>query len=132
MNCPYPTYDFCLWRGEDKELFFAFSYDDGGQKLPMIMDGCSFLMTLGLKYTKKDIDRLSTENGRLVPGVLEGGEFRPASEGANVLRAVFPHDATQAMPEGDAQFDLIKIDPEDRREVLLAGKVTVHGGVSYD
>lgn len=133
MNCPYPSYDFCLWRGEDKEFFFSFSYEDeNGAKLPMELDGCTFVMTLGLKYSKQDIDKLSTENGRLVAGVLEGGEFSPASEKATVLRVVFPHDATQKMPEGEAQFDLIKIDPEGRREVLLAGKVTVHGGVSYD
>ena len=134
MNaCPYPSYDFCLWRGEDKELFFAFSYtQEDGAKLSMELDGCRFLMTIGLKFTKKDIDQLSTENGRLVAGVLEGGEFSPANLKATVLRAVFPHEATQRMPEGEAQFDLIKIDPEGRREVLLAGKVTVHGGVSYD
>ena len=132
MNCPYPTYDFCLWRGEDKELFFAFSYEDGGAKVPMMLDGCTFLMTLGLKFTKKTVDKLTSENGRLTAGVLENGEFSPASQNATVLRAVFPHEATRTMPEGEAEFDLIKIDSAGRREVLLAGKVTVHGGVSYE
>ena len=43
MNCPYPNYDFCLWRGEDKEFFFSFSYqDENGTKIPMVLDGCTF------------------------------------------------------------------------------------------
>ena len=129
MNCPYPTYDFCLWRGEDKELFFAFSYtDNDGNRQPMALDGSRFTMTLSLKHTKKVLDRLTSEAGRLVPGVLDGGEFRPASEGATALQVLFPHEVTAALDEADAVYELFKIDPEGKREMLLSGKASVHGG----
>ena len=127
--CPYPTYDFCLWRGEDKELFFAFSYtQDDGAKLPMELDGCRFEMTLALKHTRKVLDRLTSEAGRLVPGVLEDGVFTASSTGATVLQALFPHEVTAQMEEADAVYELFRIDPEGKREMLLAGKVTMHGG----
>lgn len=128
MNCPYPTYDFCLWRGEDKELFFAFSYtDNDGNRQPMVLDGSRFTMTLSLKHTKKVLDRLTSEAGRLVPGVLEGGEFTATSTGATALKVIFPHEATAQMKEQDAVYELFKIDPEGKREMLLSGKASVHG-----
>lgn len=129
MNCPYPTYDFCLWRGEDKELFFAFSYtDENGTRQPMMLDGCRFEMTLGLKHPKKVLDRLTSESGRLVPGVLEDGVFTFANKGATALQVLFPHKVTAPLKEADAVYELFKIDPEGRREMLLAGKVAIHGG----
>lgn len=130
-SCSYPTYDFCVWRGEDKEIFFSFKYtDDSNAKTPLILDRLDFSMTVGKKYPKKEFDRLTTQNGRLVAGVLDGGEFLHVDKDATVLRATFTHEATWKYPEGEVQYELIKIDPEGKREAMLSGKIEVHGGVS--
>lgn len=132
MLCNYPKYDFCLYKGEDKELFFTFSYqsDDGGT-IPMKLDGCSFEMTIALKASKQKIDKLTSDNGRLVTGVIDEGVFTPTSSNSLVLRANFPHEVTEKFSESKAEFDLLKIDPTGCREVLLTGNITIHGGVSY-
>ena len=133
MTCSYPTYDFCIWRGEDKEFFFSFSYKDSeGDKTPLVLDEYTFSMTVGLAYPKKEFDKLTTQNGRLVSGVLEDGIFTPSKNGSNVLCATFTHEATRKIPEGDAAYSLIKIDKEGKREIMLTGKVTVHGGVGCE
>lgn len=131
-SCSYPTYDFCVWRGEDKEYFFSFKYTDiDGTKTPLVLDGLDFSMTIGMKYPKKEFDKLTTQNGRLVIGILEEGEFVPTDKGSSVLRAEFTHEATRKYPEGEIQYDLIKIDSEGKREAMLSGTIEVHSGVSY-
>lgn len=133
MTCSYPTYDFCIWRGEDKEFIFSFSYKDGeGSKIPLVLDEYTFSMTVGLAYPKKVFDKLTTQNGRLTTGALKDGVFTPSKEGSNVLCAMFTHEATRKIPEGDAAYSLIKIDKEGKREIMLTGKVTVHGGIEYE
>lgn len=131
-SCSYPTYDFCIWRGEDKEFFFSFSnIDSTGTKAPLDLEGFDFSMTVGLKYPKKEYDKLTTQNGRLVIGVLEDNGFSPTEKGGTTLQVLFTHEATRKFPEGEAQYDLFKIDSEGKREVMLSGKISVHSGVSY-
>lgn len=133
MSCStIPSYDFCIYRGEDREFFFSFSYlDENNQKEPLILDGYEFLMSLELNRPKKvKLDILSTENGRLTRGQLIDNKFQ---EGANatILSVKFPHEVTSTFSEGVGNFDLIKIDSNGNREMLVFGNVMVHKGVSY-
>ena len=132
MLCSYPKYDFCLYKGEDKELFFTFSYkNDDGTTVPMKLDGCTFEMSIALKASKQKIDKLTSENERLVVGILDGGAFKQMDTNASALQAIFPHNVTEKFPEGKAEFDLLKTDSIGQREVLLTGGITIHSGVSY-
>jgi hypothetical protein len=132
MLCSYPKYDFCLYKGEDKELFFTFSYQsDDGSTVPMKLDGCTFEMSIALKASKQKIDKLTSDNGRLVIGVLDGGEFKPIDTNATALQATFPHVVTEKFPESKAEFDLLKTNSTGHREVLLTGNITIHSGVTY-
>ena len=124
MNCSYPIYDFCLWCGEDKELFLTFSYiDSEGTRQPMVLDNCRFEMTLIFKRSREVLDRLTSEAGRLVPGVLEDGVFTESSKDATVLQVLFPHDVTMQFDETEAFYELFKIDSANKWEMLLAGKL---------
>lgn len=130
-KCPYQSYDFCLYRGEDKDIFFSFSYvDTDGSKTPLELNGHSFFLTVGKEYPRKEYDILTLQNGGLSVGVLSEGEFQESNENGTILRARFTHDATRKYPCGEASYDLIKADPEGKRELLLIGKIDVHGGVS--
>ena len=129
MNCSYPIYDFCLWCGEDKEILLTFSHiDSEGNRQPMVLDNCRFEMTLALKRPREVFDRLTSETGRLVAGVLEDGVFTASSKGATVLQVRFPHDVTIQFDEVEALYELFKIDPAGKWEMLLAGEVAIHGG----
>ena len=126
------NYDFCIYRGEDREFFFSFSYlDENDTKKPLILDDYTFLMSLELNRPRKVVlDRLTTENGRLLRGHLVDGEFQESSE-ATVLAVKFHHEVTSTFSEGTGNFDLIKIDRNGNREVLVFGSIMVHKGVSY-
>ena len=129
VNCSYPIYDFCLWCGEDKEIFLTFSHTDSeGNRQPMVLDNCRFEMTLVLKRSREVFDRLTSETGRLVTGVLEDGVFTASSKDATVLQVRFPHDVTIQFDEVEALYELFKIDPAGKWEMLLAGEVAIHGG----
>ena len=133
MSCnTVPSYDFCIYRGEDREFFFSFSYiDENGVKQPLVLDTYEFLMSLELNRPRNvKLDTLSTENRRLLRGNLVDNIF---SEGTNasVLSVKFPHEVTSTFSEGTGHFDLIKIDSVGNREVLLFGGIMVHRGVSY-
>jgi hypothetical protein len=118
-----------LWRGEDKELFFSFSYtEQDGTTTSMKLDNCRFEMLLTVQNSQKVIDSLTSESGRLVPGIIEDGVFSASSINATVLQVLFPHEITAQLWALNVVYELFKIDPADKREMLLADKVNVHGG----
>jgi hypothetical protein len=129
VSCSYPIYDFCLWRGEDKELFFSFSYtEQDGTTTSMKLDNCRFEMLLTVQNSQKVIDSLTSESGRLVPGIIEDGGFSASDINATVLQVLFPHEITAQLWALNVVYELFKIDSANKREMLLAGTIDVHGG----
>lgn len=127
-KCGYPTYDFCVWRGEDKELFLAFSImEKDGTRHPAELDNCKFEMILSAHCSRKILGKLTSENGGIVPGVLEDGVFHPKSTGATVLQILISRSMTSEMKADDFLYELFKEKQDGLREMVLAGVIRVHG-----
>lgn len=123
-------YDIHLQRGIDRSI--PFSFFEGGdfdcgcapvEEKPVDLSRKSALLVIRSPVSKEEIDRLSTENGRI------------EIADQNTLVVNFPHDVTQKITQKKLVFDLVLIDRnnqgEEVRDCVLTGQVLLSDGVAY-
>lgn len=123
-------YDIHLQRGIDRSIPFSFfeggDFDCGcapSDEKPVDLSRKSALLVIRSPVSKEEIDRLSTENGRI------------EVSDQNTLTVRFPHAVTQAYAQKKLVFDLVLIDSnnvgEEVRDCVLTGQVLLSDGVAY-
>lgn len=123
-------YDIHLQRGIDRSI--PFSFFEGGdfdcgcapvEEKPVDLSRKSALLVIRSPVSKEEIDRLSTENGRI------------EITDQNTLTVNFPHAVTQKYAQKKLVFDLVLIDAnnvgEEVRTCVLTGQVLLSDGVAY-
>lgn len=123
-------YDIHLQRGIDRSIPFSFfeggDFDCGcapSEEKPVDLSRKSALLVIRSPVSKEEIDRLSTENGRI------------EVTDQNTLTVRFPHAVTQGYAQKKLVFDLVLIDSnnqgEEMRDCVLTGQVLLSDGVAY-
>ena len=75
-----PSYNFSVYQGADEMFPFAFYTEENSVETPVNLKDCTFLMTLRQSYNKPVVDILSSENGRILVGIINNGSFEINSE----------------------------------------------------
>lgn len=135
-------YTINLQKGIDKTISFSF-YEDmacncgcaPNDDNPINLAGKKVLCVIRQLVSNKEIDRLTTENGRIKLGVFDANKKLVESEAPDSMSLYFPHDITEAYDCNKAAYDLILIDVDDEgtefRECVLTGNVLINKGVAY-
>ena len=126
-----PSYNFSIYQGADEVFPLAFYTGEGNNETPVDLSGCSFIMTLRQAFNKPIVDILTTENERILVGVIDDGEFVESNVSPNAITVNFPHEVTTQFVFPSAVYDLFKINPDESRELLLQGTISIDKSVCY-
>lgn len=134
-------YTINLQKGIDKTVSFSFyessscgcgCSSDEGTPVNLARKRC--LVVIRSPVSKKEIDRLTTENGRIQVGSFENGEL-VESDSPDSMQLSFPHEITVNYEGKKLVYDLVLIDSNDSgdevRDCIMTGQILINEGVAY-